>query len=155
MIRRCLPVPWPPHPWLGEYTNKGYHLCGRYRISAYDAHDHIQFPTQQHDTLSRHSECKKDCSYSHSHGTWQKKVRKINETGGDGFFMVCFLLLLFLLGRVGERNYVTSPTKGSTQSSNCLTNWAKQANGPAKSENCMPNEQAGNQALLCKPCLME
>lgn len=49
----------------------------------------------------------------------KKEVRKINETGGDGFFMFFFfLLLVFLLGMVGERNYVTSPTKGSRQSYN-------------------------------------
>ena len=28
----------------------------------------------------------------------KNKVRKINETGGDGLFMVCFLLLLFFGG---------------------------------------------------------
>lgn len=145
MIRRCLPVPWPPHPWLGEYTNKGYHLCGRYRISAYDAHDHIQFPTQQHDTLSRHSECKKDCSYSHSHGTWQKKVRKINETGGDGFFMVCFLLLLFLLGREG---------KGQKGLGNHLTAWLTEPNkqmAPLNLKTACPTNKLGIKPYFVSP----
>ena len=78
--RSVLPALWQQRLWLGEYTNKGCHLCAHCKTSACDAHDCTQCLQQPHGTQSHHPESKRDCSDSRTHGSWweeRKTERKM------------------------------------------------------------------------------